>query len=160
MQLTLFVVGKLKKNATTMLFEQYYNRIHNIAKNIGITNIILKEISESKQHDAALRCIEEGKKLLALVNDGTRLIICDELGINLNSKEFSAKLLKEISMATNNIIFAIGGAHGFSMAVKEAAHGSISFGKLTWPHQLARIMLVEQIYRAITITLNHPYHRD
>lgn len=160
MRLTLLVVGKLKKNATTMLFEQYYNRIHNIAKNIGITNVAVKEISESKENDASLRCIEEGKKLLALVNDGTRLIICDELGANLSSKEFSTQLQKEINIARHNIIFAIGGADGLSKEVKEAAHSSISFGKLTWPHQLARIMLAEQIYRAITIALNHPYHRD
>lgn len=160
MQVILFVVGKLKKDATTELFENYYNRIKNIASRVGITEIILKEIVESKEQTSNLRKISEGKQLLKLVNNDTQLIICDELGENLTSRYFAKKLQKVIHLAPKKIIFAIGGADGFSDEVKQTAQHTISFGKLTWAHQLARIMLTEQLYRAITIMLNHPYHRD
>lgn len=159
-QLTLFAVGKLKKNLTSQLFEHYHNKICSIASNVGITKVVLKEINESIKQTTLLRQIEEGKKLLELVNNDTILIICDELGDNLSSRNFAKKFQKEIDSHKKHIIFAIGGADGFSAEIKEKANYSISFGKFTWPHQLTRIMLAEQLYRAITIMLNHPYHRD
>lgn len=160
MQLILAFIGKLKQNATTSLFQQYYARIEPIVKNIGISKVIIQEIAQSKHSDETLRSLEEGKKLLALVTTGVRLVICDEKGLNVDSRVFTQKLKNETNLATKAIIIAIGGDAGFSAEVKAAAHNAISFGKLTWPHQLARIMLVEQIYRAITIAMNHPYHRD
>ena len=160
MQVTLFSVGKLKKNRTLELFEEYNKGLHGNLKLIGVHNYCIKEIPQSKESTAALRSEQEGKKLLSLVDNTTRLILLDERGENLTSREFASYLKKSIDDGVSNIIFSIGGTDGFCPQVRSRADKLISFGKLTWAHQLARIMLVEQLYRATTIILNHPYHRD
>lgn len=160
MQLIIYVIGKMKNNPFSFMVDDYLNRLKNSAKNIGISSVILYEASQSRENKSDLRKKEEAQKLLDFIKPGAKLILCDEDGQNLTSRDLSNKFDKLIQSGAGQICFAIGGADGFDDNLKQQAELLLSFGKLTWPHQLARVMLVEQLYRVVTILLNHPYHRD
>ena len=87
------------------------------------------------------------------------LIALDERGKNIDSIAFSEIIKNAQENYSKNIIFVIGGAHGLDSTVRQRANHIISFGKMTMPHKIARILLVEQIYRSLTIINNHPYHK-
>ncbi|MCL4169023.1 UNVERIFIED_CONTAM: hypothetical protein GTU68_054552, partial [Idotea baltica] len=90
---------------------------------------------------------------------GALLIALDERGKDISSQDFANILQDGLNNSVPQIAFAIGGADGHSKELRQNASKIISFGKLTWPHQIARVMLSEQIYRGITIISGHPYHR-
>ncbi|MDN5248951.1 23S rRNA (pseudouridine(1915)-N(3))-methyltransferase RlmH [Bartonella sp. TP] len=159
MRIILFAVGKLKKNAISQIYTQYFERVSACAKSLGIQHISNYEILESRASTASLRKNQEGKKLLDLMPKNGYLILCDEKGENLSSIAFVSKLRSVIEQGLGDIVVAIGGADGFCDEIKQRANLTISFGAMTWPHQLARILLAEQLYRAMTIMLSHPYHR-
>jgi 23S rRNA (pseudouridine1915-N3)-methyltransferase len=102
---------------------------------------------------------KESEALLAAIPAGAKVVVCDERGKSPDSAEFAARLGKWQDDGVRDVAFLIGGADGHTGAVRERADFLISFGKLTWPHMLARIMLIEQIYRAQQILAGHPYHR-
>lgn len=159
MRIILFAVGKLKKNAISQIYMQYFERLSVCAKSLGIQHISNYEILESRASTANLRKSQEGKKLLEFMPKNGYLILCDEKGENLSSNAFATKLRSTLDEGLGDIIVAIGGADGFCDEIKQRANLTISFGAMTWPHQLVRILLSEQLYRAMTIMLNHPYHR-
>jgi 23S rRNA (pseudouridine1915-N3)-methyltransferase len=98
--------------------------------------------------------------MLSGVPGGALAVALDEGGRNLSSSEFAQMIRAELERGTSALIFLIGGPDGLSDIVRESARGGIlSLGRMTWPHRLARVMIAEQIYRAVTILINHPYHR-
>lgn len=103
---------------------------------------------------------KEGEALLASVPDGARIVVCDERGKNVPSEDFAAHLGHWRDGGVRDVVFLVGGADGHSHALRQRADFLLSFGKLTWPHMLARVMLMEQIYRAQQILAGHPYHRS
>lgn len=138
MLITLLVVGKLKDSALKSLYNEYKKRLD--------WKLELREVEEKSLEDA--------------LPSSSFLIILDENGDSLKSTEF-ANLLSEVQLHhQGKATFIIGGADGLSPAIKAKAHKSLSFGRLTWPHLLVRIMLMEQIYRAQQILKQHPYHRE
>ena len=147
MKITIIAVGRMKDGALTALFADYARRLRWKSE--------IKEI-DIKKSDAAAQNAAECAQILSFVPDNAKLIVCDERGKMPSSPELAAQLQQ---WQSDPIIFAIGGADGMDNAVRQRADLLLSFGRLTWPHQLARIMLVEQIYRAQTILDNHPYHR-
>lgn len=159
MRITLFAIGKMKQNAIKQLYTQYFERLSICARSLGIQHIKNYEIIESRAATASLRQLQEEKQLLDFLPSNAYLVLCDEQGENISSRGFTEKLSTVIESTHSEIIFAIGGADGFGQVAKKRANLCISFGKMTWPHQLARILLAEQIYRSMTIMLNHPYHR-
>ncbi len=137
MHITLIVTGKLKDPALKSLYEEYKKRLE--------WKIDLFEVEE--------------KLVLDALPSSSFLITLDEKGENLKSEEFSS-LLNEIQLHhQGKATFVIGGADGLSETVKAKAHKSLSFGRMTWPHLMVRVMLMEQIYRAQQILKHHPYHR-
>jgi len=100
----------------------------------------------------------EGELILSKISKLDFMILLDIKGSQFSSKKF-ADYLNKASMNYSNICFVIGGAFGVSQAVKARANSILSFSEMTFPHMLARIMLLEQIYRAITIKQGHPYHK-
>jgi 23S rRNA (pseudouridine1915-N3)-methyltransferase len=100
----------------------------------------------------------EGERLLALVPDGAVLVACDVGGRSLTSEQFAAWLGKQRDEA-RDVVFAIGGAHGLSAEIRRVARWSLSLAPWTLPHELAKLVLVEQIYRAGTILRGEPYHK-
>lgn len=141
----LIVVGKMKNDPLVDVFEDYRKRMQ---WKLSVTEL------EGKNQADELSKIEE--KLDAR----SALIILDERGVNMGSRDFAARIDDFQTKGISSIQCVIGGADGLSDDIRKKASMILSFGKLTWPHKLARVMLIEQIYRAQQILAGHPYHRD
>ena len=101
----------------------------------------------------------EGERILSAVTGNTRLVLLDERGKQFRSVDFAAHLQKQLA-ATPNITFVIGGPYGFSQAVYDRADGMLSLSAMTFSHQMIRLLFIEQLYRAMTILRNEPYHHE
>ncbi len=140
----LIVVGKLKNDPLADVFDDYKKRL--------TWKFTLIELEGKNHADELLKISEK-------IKQGCALIVMDERGKSLPSREFAAKI-ESWQTAFNHIQFVIGGADGLSDEIRKKATMLLSLGSQTWPHMLARVMLMEQIYRAQQITAGHPYHRD
>lgn len=137
------------------------NQFHDIAvdylKKTGqIINIL--ELEEKNSFPASILKEREGGLLRAAIPKSAKIICLDERGKNLTSIEF-AESIRKYRDNGDDIAFVIGGAGGLSDDLKESADMLISFGKMTWPHMMARMMLAEQLYRVFSIFNNSPYHK-
>lgn len=158
MNINIISVGKIKEKYFTAAIEEYSKRLSRFVK------LIVTEIPDERIPDnASEKEIEivketEGRKILSKLNENSFVItLCIE-GKELSSEEL-AKKITDISMASSNITFIIGGSLGLSNAVKNKSQLRLSFGKITFPHQLMRVVLLEQIYRAFKINNNENYHK-
>jgi 23S rRNA (pseudouridine1915-N3)-methyltransferase len=113
-----------------------------------------KNLSEAQQKD------KEAEALLKRLSSTDVLVLLDEKGKQLSSVEFSKYLQKKMNSGLKQLVFLIGGPYGFSDALHQKAKGSISLSKMTFSHQMVRLFVVEQIYRAFTILRNEPYHHQ
>jgi 23S rRNA (pseudouridine1915-N3)-methyltransferase len=125
-----------------------------------LSSIAIQEFPESRKPDTAARKAEEANALLAACPPGASIIALDERGKTLSSQQFADVVRRELDAGTSDLVFCIGGPDGHGGTVHNAASLTLSFGRMSWPHKLARAMLGEQIYRAVTILVNHPYHRE
>lgn len=161
MRLTVFAVGRMKAGPESELVSRYADRLAKSGRALGFDFGGVSEIPESRAQTADARKAEESAKCTALGDEsGTVLILLDERGKSLSSRAFAEKLRHYRDTGTSRAVFAIGGPDGHDAELRKKADLVISFGAQTWPHQMARIMLMEQIYRAVTILSGHPYHRD
>jgi 23S rRNA (pseudouridine1915-N3)-methyltransferase len=158
MRIVIGAVGRMKSGPETLLLERYLERAARIARSLGIAGIEVRQIRESAAPDATRRRAEESALLLGAVA-GAHVVALDERGSDLTSAELAGLLGARLGDGTAEIRFLIGGPDGHGDAVLAAARQRIAFGRATWPHQLVRVMLAEQIYRAATILAGHPYHR-
>lgn len=147
-EVTLITVGKLKEKSLLEFELNYLKRINQIKFNI----IELKALQEDK--------VSEGKLVLKKFQDlgSDRLILLSERGKQRNSVQFS-KWFFHLIEKFNKITFVISGAAGHSDELLEKSHEQLSLSELTYPHQMARVIFVEQVYRAQTIHTQHPYHK-
>lgn len=160
MKLMILAVGRMKAGPEQALYAKYADRISKSGKALHLTGPDLVEITESRHDNSEKRKEEEADTLIAAGGKDARIIMLDEKGKDLSSREFAQLLKDEQENGTQKLAFAIGGPDGHGEALKAASVRKIRLGSMTWPHQIARIMLVEQLYRAITILSGHPYHRD
>lgn len=159
MKIHLFAIGKLKKGPETELAARYIDRFKKAGPPLGLEFGKLIEISESRAQTADMRKSDDAVQLEKSMPQGAKLIILDERGDNISSENFARLLADLRDQGTRDVLFAIGGADGHATRTQQKAYQSLSFGKLTWPHQMARFMLAEQLYRSVTILSGHPYHR-
>lgn len=159
MRLTLITVGKLKQGPERDLADRYKTRFDDIGRKLGFRGLDIHELGESRARDAAARMAEEAAAITALIADGSMLVTLDERGQSLDSASFAAQLGRWRDASVPGTIFVIGGADGLLPELRRKAKLCLSFGAATWPHQMVRVMLLEQIYRAATILAGHPYHR-
>lgn len=159
MELKIITIGQLKNNPILELQNDYMLRIINLSKSIGIKNLIIQELPISKKKSIKERKKEEAEIISKHIDKSNFNIFLDASGENINSIDIS-KIISTNSFSGKNLIFFIGGPDGFSADIMKVTNRIISFGKVTWPHKLVRVMLLEQIYRSITILNNHPYHRN
>ena len=159
MRISLFAVGRLKSGPERDLAERYLDRFAKAGPAIGLEFGKLTEINESRAGNADTRKREEAVVLEKLLTDGAQLILLDERGKALDSPAFADLLGGIRDAGKRDVIVAIGGPDGLDPALHGVAVHVLSFGKLTWPHQMVRVMLAEQLYRAVTILSGHPYHR-
>ena len=149
MKYIISIIGKFKNNDENLITQKYLKRIKNIKLNqyeIKISNL-----------DKRLE--EEGSKLINSTPKNGKLILLDEQGENLSSTELAELISKWRDNNISNINFAIGGAFGNGKLIKTSADKIVALGKLTWPHQMVKMMVAEQIYRIETILEGHPYHK-
>jgi 23S rRNA (pseudouridine1915-N3)-methyltransferase len=157
MKVSILAVGRLKSGAEQTQFNRYFDLFNASARNLKMPPMVVIEIGEGRSDSAAERKDAEARELLAKV-PGSRLVALDEQGQSLTSYEFTA-MMSRLRDEALDVSFAIGGPDGHGDALKAAAHFQLSLGRMTLPHGLVRIVLAEQLYRAVTIMQGHPYHR-
>lgn len=159
MRLVIAAIGRLKQGAERDLSERYRKRAEQVGRQLGWPSVDIIEIRESRAKDSGKRMIEESIALATIIPDQAALVLLDERGDNLDSAEFARQLQGWRDQNRPACVFVIGGADGLAPTLRDRAVLTLALGKVTWPHQLARIMLLEQVYRAGTILTGHPYHR-
>ena len=157
MLITIIYIGS-SNNLLQDIVRDYEKRINNIGRNIGLKEIIYKEIKNSNKKNIREIKEEESIKLLNQRTNESLNILLDRKGKKIDSIKFS-NLFYEQSLINKNINFFIGGSNGLKEEYHKDFDKIISFGDLTWPHKMFKIMLLEQIYRSITIINKHPYHK-
>jgi len=159
MRLVVIAVGRLKQGPERELAGRYRERFDEMSRKLGFRSLAIHEIPESRARDAATRIAEETAAILAQIPEKSVMIALDERGDSLDSTALAGHLARWRDQGVANTIFAIGGADGLSPDLRRKAGLRLAFGAATWPHQMVRVMLLEQIYRAATILAGHPYHR-
>jgi 23S rRNA (pseudouridine1915-N3)-methyltransferase len=159
MRLVVIAIGRLKQGPERELTERYRERFDDIGRKLGFRGLEVHEIPESRARDPATRINEEAAGISAAIPAKSVLVALDERGENIDSATFARQLGRWRDEAAANTIFAIGGADGLSPELRRKAKLVMAFGSATWPHQMVRLMLLEQLYRAATILAGHPYHR-
>lgn len=159
MKITLICVGKIKEKYLTMAIDEYSKRLSRYCK------LEIIEVADEKTPDQASVAEEnqikkiEGERILKNIKDGAYLITLAIDGNSLSSEELAEKIGQLGVGGSSHLIFVIGGSLGLSNEILEKADYKLSFSRMTFPHQLMRVILLEQIYRAYRINLNQPYHK-
>jgi 23S rRNA (pseudouridine1915-N3)-methyltransferase len=159
MRIVVAAIGRLKQGPETELSERYRKRAAQTGRQLGLRDIEIIEIRESRAADAGKRMLEESIALANVIPENAVVVLLDPSGENLDSAGFATRLAKWRGDNRPAAVFLIGGADGLAPNLREKAEIRLSFGSATWPHQLVRVMLLEQLYRATTILAGHPYHR-
>lgn len=158
MLIAVAAIGRLKAGPERELHDRYIKRATAAGKVLGL-GFASREFPESRATTAAARKDQEAVALLAGLPPAARLVALDEGGKALDSATFARRIAGWRDDGAEAVAFAIGGADGHGVALLEAATLRLAFGAMTWPHQLVRVMLAEQLYRTVTILSGHPYHR-
>ena len=159
MRIVVIAVGRLKQGPERELAERYMKRFEEIGRKLGFRGLDVREIGESRAREAPARIAEEAAAILAAIPENSVVVALDEHGENIDSSAIARRLGQWRDQAIAQTIFLIGGADGLSPELRSKAKLVVAFGAATWPHQMVRVMLLEQIYRAATILAGHPYHR-
>lgn len=159
-RISIYAVGRLKSGPERDLLQRYLDRATKAGKPLALTDFDCRELPESRAQTANQRKTDEATRLLSLTADGTRLIALDETGRQETSQAFADRLRDWQDDGCSALAFVIGGADGLDEIIRQQARATLAFGQLTWPHQIVRILLAEQLYRATTILSGHPYHRS
>jgi len=148
-------IGKTEEKYLETGIENYLKRIKHY---INFQIVTIPELKNTKSLSIEQIKQKEGELLLKMIRQSDKLVLLDENGQIESSISFSVFLEKMMLTGIKNLIFVIGGAYGFSMEVYQRANTKISLSKMTFSHQLVRLVFVEQIYRAFTILKGEPYH--
>ena len=157
MKIVLVVIGKTDASYFSEAIKEYTKRlIHYISFEMEVIPDIknVKNLSQQQQKE------KEGELILKQIQGGDYLVLLDDKGKDFTSLQFAAYLEKKMHVVSKRIIFVVGGPYGFSDAVYKAASEKISLSRMTFSHQMIRLIFVEQIYRAMTILAGEPYHHE
>jgi 23S rRNA (pseudouridine1915-N3)-methyltransferase len=158
MRLIVAAIGRMK-GPESELAERYRKRAAQTGRQLGWRDVDVIEIRESRAEDPAKRMLEESIALANVIPQGAAVVLLDSRGDNLDSGTFADQIAQWRANDKPAAVFIIGGADGLAPSLYDKASLRLAFGAATWPHQLVRAMLLEQIYRAATILSGHPYHR-
>ncbi|MCO5064572.1 MAG: 23S rRNA (pseudouridine(1915)-N(3))-methyltransferase RlmH [Rhizobiaceae bacterium] len=159
MKIGICAVGRMKAGPEKELADRYFDRFAKAGPSLGLEFGGLFEIPESRLAGVDERRRDEAARLRPGLAAGAALVVLDERGKSISSEAFASKLALWRDGGQKACALLIGGPDGHDSAIRDEASLLLSFGAMTWPHQLARIMLAEQLYRAATILSGHPYHR-
>ena len=157
MQIKLLAIGKTDNKAIQNLIDDYSSRLGHY---IRFELEVIPDLKQSKSLSESLQKEKEGELILKKLSSTDELILLDERGKTYSSLEFSDYLQKKMNSGIKQLVFLIGGPYCFSEAVYARANGKISLSKMTFSHQMIRPFVVEQLYRAMTILRNEPYHHE
>ena len=152
MRIRILCIGRMKDGPERALVDDYISRAQKTGKSLGYRAVEEIELNSSSKED-------EGQRLLAKHSSGI-LIRLDERGEAWSSQDLSKRLARWRDAGEDAASFVIGGADGTSPLVAAAARHTVGFGVQTWPHKLVRVMIAEQVYRALSIEAGSPYHRE
>ncbi len=156
MKITLLVVGKTTDSRLQTMIDDYLQRLKHY---LPFEIVVVPELKNAKSLTQDQQKQAEGELILKNVNPATELILLDEHGSEYRSMEFAQWLQKKMT-AGRDVVLVVGGPYGFAPAVYARANGKISLSKMTFSHQMIRLLLVEQVYRAMTILRGEPYHHE
>lgn len=159
MEISLLAVGRLKAGPERELCERYFERALKSGRKLGLRGFTVDEIPEGRGVRPQDRITSEEAAIIAKLRDADKVISLDAGGDLVDSDAFAQNLAKDAAASIARTVFVIGGADGLGSGILGRSHRRLSFGRLTWPHQMVRILLAEQLYRATTILSGHPYHR-
>jgi 23S rRNA (pseudouridine1915-N3)-methyltransferase len=157
MKITLLVVGKTDSHYLIEGIDEYLKRLKHY---INFEFVIIPDLKKSKNLSVENQKKMEGELILSKILPGKELHLFDENGVFYSSREFATFLDKKMVSGLKELVLVIGGPYGFSNEVCEKSVSKISLSKMTFSHQMARLLCVEQIYRAFTILKGEPYHHD
>ena len=155
MKIRFLCIGKTSDQQIKGLYEGYLKRLSHYAK-VSIEYLEIKKKNLSPE----LLKLEEGKLILSKLDNSTNLILLDELGKQFNSEGFAVFLQKNLNTSSREIVFVIGGAYGFSEDIYLKANHKIALSKMTFTHQMVRLIFLEQLYRGFTILKGEKYHHS
>jgi 23S rRNA (pseudouridine1915-N3)-methyltransferase len=156
LRIIIAAVGRLRDLPEAAMSADYIARAAAAGRQLGFKSVELVEVEGKPQGDPR----SEASALYRATPDGARKILLDERGAEWTSRQLAEKLARWRDDGAPAAVFWIGGAGGVSQSVKDQADEKLAFGRQTWPHRLVRVMISEQIYRAVTILSGNPYHRD
>ncbi|SDI88619.1 23S rRNA (pseudouridine(1915)-N(3))-methyltransferase RlmH [Aliiruegeria lutimaris] len=156
MRLHIVAVGRLRSGPEAELISDYRQRAERSGRPLGISSVSVIEIDERKGGTKA----GEAALLERALPKGATIVALDERGKLLSSPDFASRIASWRDTGRQDLAFVIGGADGLDPAFVKRADMALSFGKMVWPHMLARVMLSEQVYRAVSILAGAPYHRS
>lgn len=157
MNIKLLAIGKTDDKNLQTLIENYQKRLSFYVK---FDLEIIADIKNAKNLSEAQQKEKEGELILSKISPTDELILLDENGKSFSSVGFSEYLQKKMNSGIKTLVFVIGGPYGFSDLVYQKANGKVSLSEMTFSHQMVRLFVVEQIYRAFTILRNEPYHHQ
>ena len=156
----ILAIGKLaSRDPKSVLIDDYQKRIEQTGRQLGLRSCNIKAFEAARGLSGMAAQTQESKTLLAALPHEAVLIGLDERGKSISSEEFAASLGKWRDSGRAHLAFVIGGADGHTEALRQRCEQLWAFGRATWPHMMARVMLCEQLYRSLTILAGHPYHR-
>ena len=156
MRIQICAVARLRKGPERELYDDYSCRFDKSGRALNLGPIRLVEVEDKRGGRAEV----EADLLRKAIPDQNEICILDERGTVQTSPQFAGWLEQRRDSGLSELSFVIGGADGLAPAFRDSANHALSFGKMVWPHALARVMLAEQLYRAVTILNGAPYHRD
>jgi 23S rRNA (pseudouridine1915-N3)-methyltransferase len=157
MKIQLIVVGKTNQLFVRQGLEEFCKRLTHY---FPFELEVIPDIKNTKHLSIEQLKEKEGGLILQSFQPGDSIVLLDERGKEFSSGEFAGYIEKKTHTGAKRLVFVIGGAFGFSSAVYEAAHEKLALSKMTFPHQLVRLIFIEQLYRAMTILQNEPYHHE
>lgn len=157
MKVTLLVVGKTVNKQFIDLISDYSERLKHY---IGFELLVIPDLKNTKSLSEAQQKTLEGEQILKAIQPGDHLVLLDEHGKEFRSIEFSKWMEQKMQTVSRRLVFVIGGPYGFSDDVYRAAKEKLSISKMTFSHQMIRLIFVEQLYRAMTIMRGEPYHHE
>lgn len=160
MRIFILAVGKLKSGPESELVERYLARARAGGRALGLHDFQIRQIGVSRAGKAATRKSKEATAIISALPADNKLVVLDETGQTRTSNQFAQMIAQWCTKAERNLCFVIGGPDGLDPEIRARADLALSFSPLTWPHQMARVMLAEQLYRTTTILAGHPYHRN
>jgi 23S rRNA (pseudouridine1915-N3)-methyltransferase len=156
MRLSILAIGHARGTSEGVLCGEFLDRAIKMGRNMGFTAVTVEEVSVGKARDAATRMADEATRLAVRLPEGAHIVLLDAKGKGMTSEDFAEMLGSLRDVGTRDLVFVIGGPDGLAPLPGKKAGRSLAFGLQTWPHLLARALLLEQVYRAMTILAGLP----